>query len=399
MPKLKLSDAKIRSLKPPATGRVDYYDADSGGKLVLRVGTSGTKAWSVVFRVAGGGGISETGRLLRDKQRRVSLGAYPLVSLGNARRKAAEIVANADHGIDPRAAQRAEVDERLETTVASLADRMLGMENHGSVEKYRKYFQMHINPHIGRKPINDLNVDDVDDLLALFVDAGKEGTAREVRKMLRKLFGWAKKRRILADNFMADYERRDIAYQPRDRVLNSDELKKVWNAAEAMNYPYGPAIKLLILTGLRKSEITKLTWDELDHENQALHLGSERSKTRVRIFAPLSDMAWEILKAQPRGKKGPYVFSTTDGQSPTFLDKKAQTNLHKAAGFGEFWFHDLRRTLRTRLAMLGVDRDIAERIINHSQGKDQYDQYGYQKERKAALDTFAEHLMGLVDAK
>ena len=85
MPKLKMTDAKIRSIKPPETGRVDYYDADTGGKLVLRVGPTGVKAWSVVFRVVGGGGISKTGRELRDKQRRFSLDTSHPTNIATAR--------------------------------------------------------------------------------------------------------------------------------------------------------------------------------------------------------------------------------------------------------------------------------------------------------------------------
>lgn len=396
MPKLKMTDASIRNIKPPATGRVDYYDANTGGKLVLRVGPTGVKAWSVVFRVAGGGGISRTGRELRDKQRRLSLGTYPGLSLSEARTRASAVIEEADKGIDPRAEKLSAANDRYESTVERVADRMLDMEGHKSVEKYRTTFRLHINPHIGKKPITELTVDDIDVLLKRFVDEGKEGTAREVRKMMRKVFGWAKKRRILQDNFMADYERKDIAYKPRDRVLNTEELKAVWNAAKAMPYPHGPIIQLLMLTGLRKSEITKATWSELDHENQALHLGKDRSKTRDRIFAPMSDDAWAIIKAQPE-QEGPHIFSTTEGELPSVLGSKVQAQLYKAVGFDDFTFHDLRRTLRTRLAMLGVERDIAERIINHSQGKDQYDQYGYQNERRAALNLFAEHLKGLID--
>jgi len=396
MPKLKMTDAKIRSIKPPETGRVDYYDADTGGKLVLRIGPTGVKAWSVVFRVAGGGGISKTGRELRDKQRRFSLGTYPMLSLGEARTRAAEVTADADKGIDPRAEKQSAVKELHESTVERVADRMLDMESHGSVERYRKLFTAHINPHIGNKLITELGVDDIDVLLKRFIDDGKEGTAREVRKMMRKVFGWAKKRRILQDNFMADYERKDIAYKPRDRVLNTTELKAVWNASQEMKYPHGPIIQLLILTGLRKSEIAKATWSELDHENRALDLDQSRSKTGRRIFAPMSDMAWDIINAQPE-QQGPFIFSTTEGKMPSVLGSKVQTQLHKAVGFDGFTFHDIRRTLRTRLAMLDVDRNIAERIINHSQSKDQYDQHSYREERRAALNKFADHLRGLID--
>lgn len=396
MPKLKMTDASIRNIKPPATGRVDYYDANTGGKLVLRIGPTGVKAWSVVFRVAGGGGISRTGRELRDKQRRLSLGTYPALSLSEARTRAAEVTEEAEKGIDPRAEKQTAANERYESTVERVADRMLSMEDHKSVDKYRRTFDLHINPHIGNKPITDLTVDDIDVLLKRFVDDGKEGTAREVRKMMRKVFGWAKKRRIIQDNFMADYERKDIAYQPRDRVLNADELKAVWNAAQSMKYPHGPAIQLLILTGLRKNEVASAQWTELDDESQALHLDQDRSKTGRRIFAPMSDMAWDIIKAQTP-QEGPFIFSTTEGKMPSVLGSKVLDQLREAVGFDDFTFHDLRRTLRTRLAMLGVDRDIAERIINHSQGKDQYDQYGYQNERRAALNLFADHLKGLLD--
>lgn len=405
MPKLKMSDGKIRSIKPPQSGRVDYYDADSGGKLVLRVGPSGVKAWSVIFRVDGGGGISKTGLELRGKQRRLSLGTYPKLSLQDARVRAAEVTAQADQGIDPRGDKLAAANARYDSTVERVADRMLSMEDHKSVEKYRTTFRLHINPEIGKTPIADLTVQDVDALIDQILTKGEKkgtgqrgkGTAREVRKMMRLLMGFAKTKRLVTDNFMADYKHKKIVYKPRARWLNADELKAVWNAAKSMEYPHGPIVQLLILTGLRKSEITKLTWAELDHENRALTLDESRSKTGRPILAPMSAMAWDIITAQPK-QDGPFVFSTEEGHTSSVLGSKIQERLHDAVGFNDFTFHDLRRTLRTWLGKLKVPREIAERIINHSQGEDDYDLHEYEDEQREALERFSEHLRGLVDA-
>ncbi len=187
----------------------------------------------------------------------------------------------------------------------------------------------------------------------------------------------------------------------------------MWNAAGADASPYSPLVKLLILTGQRLAEVGGMQWDELDLKNKLWTLPAERVKNGERHEVPLSDAAVEILTALPRIKttKG-FVFTTTrDAAVSGFslakgrLDDAVKASLTKGARPPEHWvFHDLRRTMASGMARLGIQLPVIEKVLNHSSGSFRgivgvYQRHSYADEKRQALDAWASFVQSTVSGK
>jgi integrase len=112
-------------------------------------------------------------------------------------------------------------------------------------------------------------------LIDQFVADGRHGIAREVRKHLTRVFNWAVDRDIIRANPLSGMERPEIAYRPRERTLTMEEMKAIWKAAPEMGYPFGPILRLLILSGQRKTEIAEVHWSWLREDIAALEIPSD----------------------------------------------------------------------------------------------------------------------------
>jgi integrase len=187
--------------------------------------------------------------------------------------------------------------------------------------------------------------------------------------------------------------------EPRQRVLRDNELRSIWAATGALSYPFGPFIRLLLITGQRRAEISDMRWDEIDWDKALWTIPAGRMKGAAAHEVPLSTLAVELLKSLPRWK-GPHVFTTTDGARPISAFSSAKQRMDRALGdeFVEWRFHDLRRTMRTHLSALPVPDRVAELCIVHTKPglHKVYDQHGYRDEKRRALGLWAERLSGIV---
>jgi integrase len=172
-------------------------------------------------------------------------------------------------------------------------------------------------------------------------------------------------------------------------VLNDDELRRVWSAAEATPYPYGPLVRLVILAGQRRDEI----------DRALLTIGAERMKAKAGHTVPLTPAAVEILRGLPRFAAGDFVFSGQTGAKPFSGFSKAKARLDRTAGkISPYSLHDLRRTVRTRLAELGVSPFIGELVLAHTQKgvHATYDRHTYDDQKREALEKWEARLMMIV---
>ncbi|MEM6636802.1 MAG: integrase arm-type DNA-binding domain-containing protein [Pseudomonadota bacterium] len=390
---------KIESLPVPKTGRVDYTDADNRG-LTLRVNHNGTKTWSLLYRVVGEK-LNAKGDPIRGDQRRITLGSYDLLGLADAREKARDIMKIANSGTDPKESARSAALRRIDGTVEKVAEEMCDLSMVKSIEQMRRYFRLHINPRFGRRPMQDITLAEINEHLDQYVRDGQAPTARSISAYLHKLWKFAHQRGRVDVNIMLSLDRDDIAYEPRSRILSDEELKIVWAATQSMTPPYGQLAQLLMLTGLRKNEVSQARWDEVDETRRGIVVPENRAKNGETLLAPFSDKAWDILQSM-RDRGGPYIFSTTGGEKPVSPGGRHFPKMLRSAcgnDMEHFTPHDLRRTLRTNLAGLGVDEIVSERVIGHKlQGVAAvYNRYHYTEERRDALNRYAQHLEGLID--
>lgn len=402
-----LTDEIVETLPRPRAGRKEIGDARVRG-LILRLTERGVKSWSVIYKVPGEGGVSKTGRLLKGKQHRVTLGTFPLMKVEEARKEAMAILARAEKGVDPRPERRAAAVLRYGNTVKDVADRMIedAKKTVTSWGKIDVTLRLHVIPRIGHKPISDITRADVEALLDEVKAKNTVATARETRKHLSRLFNFAHGRDLITSNPMAGMRRKDLKYVPGERVLSDDEIRAFWHATGEMGYPYGPAFRLLLLTGQRKREWLHASWKEIDAEARVLTIPAARHKSRRGHIVPLVDTVWEIVDKVP-GKNG-YLFLGRTGEVASGgskveakLRELMLTRLRKQdpeAELPEFTIHDLRRTCETRMAQLGVTEQVCEAVLGHAKPglRRTYNKYNFLDERRAALDTYAAHIMEVV---
>jgi integrase len=184
----------------------------------------------------------------------------------------------------------------------------------------------------------------------------------------------------------------------RARILNDDELRAIWTAAEATPSPFSAFVKFLLLTGARRSEASDMTWTEVSEGDWTLP--AARNKVKVELIRPLSTAARaELAKLPLVGKRG-FVF-TTGGDSPLGGFSKFKRRLDATCGVTDWTFHDLRRTARSLMSRAGVPSDHAERCLGHVMPgvRGTYDRHEYQEEKRRAFEALAAQIERIVNPK
>jgi integrase len=231
---------------------------------------------------------------------------------------------------------------------------------------------------------------------------------------MKRLFGWATERGCTETSPVADI-RRPTVEKSRDRVLTVDELAAVWTAAGTLDYPYGPYLRMVILTAQRRTEVASIRWRDIDLDKAIWVLPAEFTKARRTHDVPLSTMALEILNNLPRFADGDYVFTHNCGNTHmrTYYEAKQHVDATIAAAGKklERWtIHDLRRTAATMMAERGVLPHILSAILGHSAAAAVstmpsatvthiYNRYAYLSERRKALEAWAEYVASLEQNK
>jgi integrase len=185
-----------------------------------------------------------------------------------------------------------------------------------------------------------------------------------------------------------------LAHVPRGRILSADELPLFWQALDRIPDPGRSYVRVLMLTGCRREEARAMKWAELDLKGRLWSLPSQRTKSARAPEVPLSQPAREIISSMQR--RGPFVF-TINGERPMTVHQ-VKARLDRETGIKDWRLHDLRRTLRSGLAEIGVSYEIAERIIGHAmpQLERTYNAFAYRDEKRSALERWARHLSVIV---
>jgi integrase len=393
---IKLTDRFLTSRKAPATGRAIYTDATVPG-LGFRVSDvtprnpEGRRDWLLRYRPRG------------QAQKAVALGTYPAVSLSSARQRAGEIVAAARRGVDLTALEEreAEVQRAAEAKARPLSE--IARAYLDSIKRLRSWRSIesrtrcHIIPKLGNKPVGEITRADVVEFLDDL--ERKEGLRHQVnrcRETLRAIFAYAIERDLVTVNPVTGVSKRKVEI-PRDRTLTTDELTALWRAIDKLPQLSRAYFRLLVLTGARRNEVRCMAWSELDLDAGLWRVPPERNKSGRAFDLPLTAPVVETLRALPR--IGPMVF-TLNGKQPMAVHQLIE-RVRGDAGLIDVRLHDLRRTLRTGLAELGVSFEVAERVLNHAMPGLQavYNRYNYMAEKRTALALWAEHVLALTDRR
>jgi integrase len=409
--RVNLTDRRIAALKPDKSGkRPELRDAVVPG-LVVRVSPGGRRTFMLHRRFPGS-----------DNPVRRSIGEVGALTLEQARKIARDWHEQIRRGVDPanEAKQRAEevrraalaARERDEHRFANVAAEYLARRVTGRQRQARpveRIVRGTLIPAWGDKPVGEITRRDVIRLIEQINDRGAPVMAAAAFSQARTLFHWAEHRgayhldRSPCDGIrVTELVSRRKAM--RQRVLSDDELRAVWAATGRMSYPWQPMLRLLLLTGMRKNEAAGLRWSEVDLERGAVTVPPERYKTGQTFVLPLSAEAATLLRELPRFKRGDCVFSFTFGETPALSVHAAKARLDAllrddGADVAPWVVHDLRRTVRTRLAALRIQDHVAEACLGHSRKGIQavYDRHGYDDEKREALQAWASLLCSIVE--
>jgi integrase len=398
MAKINLTDRFIGSPgRAPTTGRKDYSDAQVPG-LSLRVTAAGHKSFVLIARYP----------LNPKNPTRRALGDYGKITLEQAREKARSWLALIGKGIDPKvedARQKAEAGRRQINTFAAVAAEFLDRHASGlrKAGEARRIVDQEFVKRWGARPVIDIRPEEVAAAIRAIVKRGAPYQAHNALGYLRRLFNWA----IGTHEFGIDaspVERlspKDLIgkREARERTLTDAELCAVWDATVPMGYPYGPLVRLLILTGQREREVADMSWSEINFDQALWTIPAIRMKGARAHEIPLVATAVALLKSLPRFTAGEYVFTTTSGAKPVNGFSKAKARIDRLSGVESWKIHDLRRSMRTHLSALPVQDMVRELIIAHARpGLHRvYDQHNYRSEKRECLELWAARLKGIVE--
>lgn len=385
--------------------------------LLLVVKDTGARNWLLRVTIAG-------------KRREIGLGAFPEVSLGAARAKAADAREKVRNGIDP-AAERAKARADLaaaskpKLTVIQAARQCHaahagGFSSEKNAKRWIGTLETHVFPTLGERPLEAIAVTDVVALLTpIWIDQNE--TASKVRARFEKVFDYAVANKLIEpmDNPCRWKGNLQVLMPklPKDKRAGGHQpsvpwrLAPSWWAALSKMPGIAPlALQFLALTAVRSAEVTDAVWSEFDLENGLWQIPAERTKTGKPHLVPLSAAALAIVEALPRHDGVEFAFAAPRGGAFSNMALSAVMRRMQATAVkreGEGWLdevsrrpavpHGLRATFRTWAAEHGVDHAIAEMALGHNVGSAVERAYNRSKmieARRGVMEEWATFLTG-----
>jgi len=371
----------IDSLKPTSKEQIFYDPALIG--FGVRVRPNGKKVYLLRYRNAEG------------LHKKLILGYHGELTPTTARILAQKNLAEIHDGADPVTAKK---ERREAPTVADLGQRYLDFHavklKPASREAAARALRLYINPAIGKKKVADVQRSDIERLHHKIGQSKPVGATR-ILAMLSKAFNLAERWGFRPQGtnpcrFVDKYRE-----TPRDRPVKSDELPRLLEAIENESDPYvRAALRLFLLTGLRKRELLHARWENVDLGRGTLRL--PHTKNGRPRHVPLSPAAVEILRNLPRRIDSPFVFPcTTTPAKPRNDLYKAWRRVRTAAECPDLRIHDLRHSVATWLAESGFEGQAIQKALGHASLATTM-KYIHANDGRArtALDSAAERLAG-----
>ncbi len=320
----------------------------------LRITPSNRKSFVLSYRING------TKRLM-------TLGGYGTLTLDQARDKAILAKAKVLDDKDPLEVRR---DARDAPTMADLERDYL--ERHaykhkrpGSLREDLSILKNHIRPALGSKPVEAVRRREIERLHQNL--KATPVRANRVLSLLSKMFSLA-----MQWDWRADTPCRGIPKfheEKRERWLKTDELRRLTNALDkSTNQRAADAVRLLILTGARKSEALKAEWSQIDFERGVWTKPSAHTKQKRTEHVPLSAAALTLLQGmRERDPAGRYLFPGDKPGQPLQDIKRFWTQICRETELEGVRIHDLRHTFASHLVSSGLSLELVGRLLGHTQ--------------------------------
>lgn len=412
--KVRLTAERIRQIPAPESGETTIWDTDVQG-LGVRCLATGVKTFIVIYRA----GYGRAGT-----PRRFTLGKVEGIRLEDARALALDIRAKVLKGGDPAEERKAAAREvkRPRLTLE------LALDRYDEDQERRKVvgrvgvlsaLRRHLLSRLPNSLLIDLDRRAVVEAIEALEADDKPGAAQALRSHASTFLKWCADRGLVPANPLQGYRaprstRAQRIAQP-GRDLSDSEVALIWAAAgqPRVNDAFGRLLRILILTGQRRTETARMKWSDLSEDQALWRIPAQETKNGIAHEVPLPPLARSILRGAQRFDGCDYVF-TTGGEVAisgwSKLEKRLRAKLEedaaKRAGadrepptMAHWTLHDLRRTFRSGLSRLGVEPDIAEIMLNHRPEtlRAIYDRDPRMAARIDAAERWANHVGAIVD--
>lgn len=353
-----------------------------------------------------------------NKQTRIDLGSYPLLTLKEARTETLRLRAKLEQGHNPK------VVRQLEKQAIIAAKSLKGLfelwyesycvKNKKGHHEIKRSFEIHVFPRIGKLPAEKITLHEWLDILESLAQK-RPAIAERILVNAKQMLKYGLKRKLISSNVLADiYAKEDLQIQKRsvDRSLSDEEIKMLWLAVDHSRITEKNKlfIKLCLIYACRNGELRLSEKDHFDFEAKIWTIPPENHKLGKKsgkpLLRPITPSIEGFLKqAFALSADSKYVFTNYGSNevmnhtAPLALPYNIMQYLRKNEGYelAHFSMHDLRRTARTNFSTL-TQPHIAEVLLGHSLGGvwRTYDQHDYLKEQAKAYEAWCDRLFGLV---
>jgi len=396
MNRIKLTDAKIKAEK---AGNLRRIIAGENG-LGLRITPNNKKSFIFQFRYEG-------------IQKLMTFGSYPAMSLHQANDKLNEAKGILLKGEDP-SAQKIEQKEKdkIAPTVSEFIEEFVQNYSIGFGKKPykktwaedRRLLKKDVAPYIGHKKMKNIEMREIVLILDKIKKRGSGQMANRALNVISKMFNYAVGQAVIQISpcLNIGLPTKKIA---RQRVLNDSEIKIFWDGLEAskMSKLNKFILKFLLATGQRRGEVVLAQRKQFDLKNKMWEIPSDNVKNAQTNRIPLNGLALEILNEMNIDNLEPAAYLFPSPVNDKSIDPRATTRalnkVQKSIGLDKFTPHDLRRTVATRMAGLGIGRLFVSKLLNHKETSVtgiHYDLYGYETEKRQAMEKWNRHLQKVI---
>jgi integrase len=332
----------------------------------------------------------------------VLLGAGSVLTAEQARKRAREVLAQATLGHDPQGEKAERRAKDKLTLLGVISEYLAGKEQQlrpKSLRETTRYLTDagYFGP-LHRLPIDSVTRKDVAALLVQIARTRGATTSSLARSALSAFYTWCMQAGMAETNPVIGVLR--VNSHPRDRVLSDAELAKIWKAT-AHSGAFGTIVRLLILTGARRAEIGGLAWSEVDLTTGVWTLPKERSKNHRAHALPVPAAAMDLILKVPARVERDRLFGWRHAGG--FSDwAGSKRRLDARVNLPDWRVHDIRRSVATGMADIGIAPHVIEEVLNHRSGHRAgvagiYNRSSYEREVRAALAMWADHINSLIE--
>ena len=387
----RFTDKWLKSLKP--SDKIQEFNAGDG--FLLRVAKSGSKTFFFRYKQNG-------------KKKFIKLGTYPDCTLENAKKKHLDAWSALKNGVDP-SHSLSEI-----TTLGELAEdwfQKYVLVNRKRPDVVRQFMDADVLPSIGNLKFQQVTTRKLVLFLEQIVQRGAKVHANKILSTLKQMYNYGISKGIVDINPLQHTKAMDVGGKeiPRERNLSMLEVKQLWSYLDSDSHRMTQytilAIKLLILSGCRLSEVREARWNEFNFNERLWTIPKERYKTGIEHKVYLTDLMFELLtKLKSLAGDSCFILPSTDKPKEKPLSDKALGRAilrsQGKIGIEKFTIHDLRRTFASRMAdTLDIDIVVIEKLLGHKLPKIMAT---YQKDemlgkRQYALEAWSDKIQMLVN--